>query len=345
MKKLRDIFPGKETVFIAEIGINHNGDAGRALSMIDAASAAGADAVKFQTFVPEMLYSKQTTALLKNGQEGGEDTSQIDLFSRFVLGPDDYRMLKKRADELGLVFFSSAFDDPSIELLENVGVQLYKIASSEVTNVYLLERIASRHKPVILSTGICTESEIGAAIEMLVTAGAPDIALLHCVSMYPLDPDHANLSRIISLRSRFGVSVGFSDHSKSVRIAAAAAAAGARIFEHHFMLAGDNECPDASVSLDPSAYAVMKRSVLETVRVMGDGHIDYDLYEKDVAKSARKSLFSRKFIPAGKILDTGDIIARRPGVGIPASLYRQFVGKRSNQDIPEDRLLRMEQFE
>ncbi|HDP81037.1 MAG TPA: N-acetylneuraminate synthase, partial [Spirochaetes bacterium] len=174
-----------ELIFIAEIGINHNGDAETALRMVEAAAAAGAHAVKFQTMEPAEMYSVYTSALLEKGREEYADRRQIDFFSGFTLAENDYAAIKEKALSLGMVFFSAPFDVKSVELLERLGAPLYKLASSEVTNRGLLELVASTGKPVIMSTGICTEEEISRALETLDAGGCPEVLLLHCVSLYP----------------------------------------------------------------------------------------------------------------------------------------------------------------
>ncbi|TAL33739.1 MAG: N-acetylneuraminate synthase [Spirochaetes bacterium] len=345
MSLASDVFKGRETVFIAEIGLNHNGDPETAALMIDAAAASGAHAVKFQTFVPELFYSRYTSSLLATGSEGAPDGSQIEFFRKFVLREADYRLLKARALERGLVFFSSPFDAPSVELLESIGVPLYKVASSEVTNHPLLRRIAKTGKPVIMSTGICTQDEIASALGVLRESGAPDIVLLHCVSLYPLPRDKANLARIPALGKRFGVRVGFSDHTADERTAEIAAAFGARIFEKHFMHQPRFECPDSAVSLDPAGFRRMVEGVREAIAMAGDGHLSSDFSEKEIANSARRSVFSSRFIGKGSLITRDDLVAKRPGTGMPAYRIDEIAGRKAACDIDEDHLIRAEYLE
>ncbi len=342
---IRNIFHGKDFIFIAEIGINHNGDIHTALKMVEAASRAGADAVKFQTFVPEEMFSSYGKSLLEGAGALYRNFSQIEFFKQLTLKKEEYVQISNLAKKTGVVFFSSVFDDSSVTLLEELDVPLYKIASSEVTNEPLLKSIGKTHKPVILSTGICTEREIERAISILQGNGTPDIVLLHCVSLYPMPPERANLKRIIALRERFGFEVGFSDHSSDYRVSALAASLGARIFEKHFTLARDFVCPDASVSLDPEQFREMKEACYTAVSMLGDGALDYDTHQKEVAKSARRSLYAKRFIPMGKTIDADDIAAKRPGVGIVPSLIDTIIGKSARVDIEEDSLLKMEYFE
>lgn len=332
-------------VFIAEIGLNHLGSADLAAKMLIEAAKAGADAVKFQTFVPEYMYSVYSSSLLKSMNEGEADSSKIDFFKKYVLQQDEYIKLKILAEEHGLVFFSSPFDVDSVNFLEEIGVQLYKIASSELTNHMLLQRIAETKKPVIMSTGMSTEEEISMSIDFLQAEGVPDIVLMHCVSLYPLPTASSNLGRIVSLNKRFNLKVGFSDHTVGFRAAGIATALGARIIEKHFTLDEDYECPDRELSLSPYSFKRMKDSVECILNMIGDGHIDYDFCEDESAMQSRKSLFARRFIPKGKILEMDDIIPKRPGVGIPVYKLNRIIGKRTNRELGEDFLIRTEYLE
>ncbi len=345
MKNIGKVFRGEETFFIAEIGINHNGILADAVAMIREAASAGADAVKFQTFVPEEMYSRYTSSMLRNDIRLVEDFSQIEFFRRFVLGEDEYRVLKNEAEARGLVFLSSAFDIPSVEMLERLEVSMYKIASSEVTNTPLLKRIGATGKPVIMSTGMSTADEIGRAVETLRSGGTEGLVLLHCVALYPLPPESANLSRISSLRAMFGLPVGFSDHAPDGTGCALAAMLGARVFEKHFMPRQDYDCPDAAVSLSPDAFRSMRTDVETAIAMFGHGRIDYDFSEKGVANSARRSLFSRRPLRAGEVLCEEAVAARRPGVGLPVADLERLLGRTLLRDIPEDFPLRREDFE
>jgi len=345
MRIFEHIFLGKDIVFIAEIGLNHLGNADIASRMLVEASNAGADAVKFQTFVPEYMYSIYTSSLLKFGVEKEKNSSQIDFFKKLIIKREEYRNLMDMAEGLGLVFFSSPFDIDSVDFLEELGVQLYKIASSELTNHILLKKIGETKKPVILSTGISREDEISEAIDLLNDSGASDIVLLHCVSLYPPPLETANLKRIINLKKRFNLEVGFSDHTANSTAANIAASLGARIIEKHLTLNRELDCPDRDISLTPAEFKQMRVLIELTLKMIGDGHISYNLSEAESAKQSRKSLFARRFIPEGKTLELEDIIPKRPGVGIPVYRLNEIIGKKTNRVIEEDFALRMEYFE
>jgi len=340
-----NIFKNKnQGIYIAEIGLNHNGDVKTAFNMIRAAAESGADAVKFQTFIPENMNSVYTSSLLKAGVEIVPDTSQLDFFKQFVLSYEDYLKLKIFSEEQGLVFLSSPFDCESVEMLNELGVSLYKIASSELTNIPLIEKVAKTGKPAILSTGISTEEEVFMTIDAFKGSSDAELVLLHCVSLYPLDPVQANLKRIKSLKKRFGLETGFSDHTSGSDTSVLAAAFGARIFEKHFKLSNDHDCPDAAVSLSPENFSEMISSVENAIDMIGDGGISYGDNELPTARAARRSLFARKDIPAGKILESQDIIALRPGIGIPVYELPLIIGKKTRVDIKSGSIIKTEEI-
>ncbi|HEY1405987.1 MAG TPA: N-acetylneuraminate synthase family protein [Spirochaetota bacterium] len=327
---------------IAEIGLNHNGDYHTAEKMILSAASSGADAVKFQTYNPDLMYSVYTKSLMENGTEGNADRSIIDFFRTFCFSFDELQRLKKVADDANVRFFSAPFDIESVDLLERLGVSLFKVASSEVTHTRLLEKIAKCGKPVIMSTGISSEEEISSAVDFL--SDVP-LSLLHCVSLYPLEPSDAHLSRISALKKRFDLPVGFSDHNPGNDLALFASYAGASIIEKHFTLARDFPCPDGNVSITPEQMSFLRKSLDQALLVMGNSEISSGKSEEKVAKSARRSLFASRDISAGEIITSDDIIEKRPGVGVPASLWRSFIGKKTSCRISKDYLLRNEFFQ
>jgi sialic acid synthase SpsE len=335
----------RSSVYIAEIGLNHNGSYELASKMIGSAAGAGADAVKFQVFVPEKMNSVYTTSLLERGTDDTPDRSQLDFLGRFVLKGAEYAGLKARADECGVVFFSSVFDEESFQLMESLGAPLYKIASSEVTNHPLIERVAATGKPVIMSTGICTEGEISSAVEIIRDRGGAGPVLMHCVSLYPTSPEFANLSRIRTLADRFGLEVGFSDHTAGTFACSLAAATGARLFEKHFTVDRFHDCPDKDVSLGPEEFSSMIDQVEKAVSMMGDGSISSGSPENGTARAARRSLFAARNIPAGNVIGRDDLIALRPGTGIPVIRMGDVLGKRAALDIKKERIIKLEYLE
>lgn len=342
---LNNIFNNKKVVFIAEIGLNHNGDAGLAEEMIVKAAEAGADAVKFQTFVPEKMNSPYSSSLLKTGEEINPDYSIIDFFKKFSFSFNQWLKLKEVSAKCRVEFFSAPFDAESVELLERLGVRLYKIASSEVTNTPLIRKIGATKKPVLLSTGMTSENDIDLSLKNLKESGNSETHLLHCVSLYPAAKIEANLNRIITLRNRFKIPVGLSDHTEDFQSAVLAAALGATVIEKHFMIDENQDCPDKGVSLTAENFRMMIEKVNETLSILGDGAIAYSGRETDTARAARKSLFALKKITSGEIISTDSIIALRPGIGISPNMIDDLNGKKSKRDINQGSLLKWEYFE
>jgi len=342
---LNNIFHNKEIVFIAEIGLNHNGDIALAEEMIARAAEAGADAVKFQTFIPEKMNSPYTSSLLKNGEQKDPDYGIIDFFRKFTFTEDQWKKLKKVSDNCGTEFFSAPFDAESVELLERTGVRLYKVASSELTNTPLIRKIGAVRKPVLLSTGMAGEKDIELCLKNLKDSGNPETVLLHCVSLYPAAKEEANLKRIVSLRDKFGVPVGLSDHTAGYESAVIAAVLGASVIEKHFMVDKNHDCPDKDVSLTAESFREMTEKVNDALTLTGNGLIQYSGREADTALAARKSLFASKNISAGEILTGESVTALRPGTGISPNMIDQISGKISKIDIKEGSLLKWEYFE
>lgn len=341
---LESIFRSRKIIFIAEIGLNHNGDISIAEKMIEKAAECGADAVKFQTFLPEMMNSPLTASLMKGDAEPVKDFSITDFFRTFIFTSDQWSRLKTKSEKCGLVFFSAPFDLPSVDLLESIDVPMYKVASSEVTNPPLLKKIASTGKPVILSTGMSTVEEINAAISTLENNGSGEIVLLHCVSLYPSDDSEANLNRITALREKFGKPVGLSDHSRDYATVMVAAALGAAVVEKHFKLDALHDCPDKDVSLTPDQFRDMINAAERGASMAGDGKIEFSGRESLTAKGAKRSLFAARNLSNGSVITEEDILCLRPGVGITASRIYDFTGRRLKTDIKEGSLLKPEYF-
>jgi len=330
-------------IFIAEIGLNHNGKLDEAIALVTSAAQAGADLVKFQVFNSEKFYSVYTKSLL-NYEKPQYDDSTIQFFKKFELSFDDYKTLQNLAQEHGVIFFASCFDDDSFAMMERLNVPLYKVASSEITNVPLLQRIASTHKHVIVSTGISYQHEIAHAIQLLQKEHC-NVVLLHCVSLYPVPHDAVNLLRIRNLQQLFGMPVGFSDHSKDNRASMIAVALGARVFEKHFKLSKDHDCADKDVSLTPEEFKTYIEDINTAIAMLGDGSIDYKEGEAAVARSARRSIFATRDIPAGTKLQYSDVTIKRPGVGLSPLKLDEIVGKKVKCAIQKDMPLYEEDIE
>jgi N,N'-diacetyllegionaminate synthase len=327
---------------IAEIGLNHNGDIETACSMVKAAAKSGAHAVKFQVFVPELLNSPYASDLLSCGMENARDYTTIDFFKKHTLAPDEYRRAFSAAEECGIVPFASVFDLPSLELMELFGSRFYKLASSEVTNLPLIKAVSGTGKPCILSTGMCSEAEIAMAVDTFRSGSGSEIALMHCVSLYPLPPAEANLNRIGSLARTFSCRVGYSDHTKGLTAAISAAAMGACMIEKHFTLDRDISCPDQDISLDPAGFRAMADAVKEASEMPGSGSIQFGEAEAATARAARRSLFAAVDIVRGEEISPKNLVALRPGVGISPAEIEDITGRRAAIDIAKDMMIREE---
>jgi N-acetylneuraminate synthase/N,N'-diacetyllegionaminate synthase len=266
----REIGPGHPCFVIAEAGVNHNGSPATAHALIDKAAGAGADAIKFQTFVPELL---------------AEPGPHRDMLAKLVLPLGEYQTLQMHARDRGLIFLSSPFDEGSVDFLDEMDVPAFKVPSGEIVNLPLLSHIASKGKPVILSTGMSTMLEVARAVDAL--AGVP-LALLHCVSAYPADLRTANLRAMETLRQAFGVPVGFSDHTNARATSIAALTLGASIIERHLTLDRKQEGPDHDMSDDPINFAMLVRGLRIAASTLGTGEKVPTAAEARTARIARR---------------------------------------------------------
>lgn len=340
----RPLGEGAPCFVIAEIGVNHNGDPELAHELIDACADAQADAVKFQTFVPEALaaagapkadYQKPGTA--------GE--SQLAMLRRLALPRSAYRELLEHARERNVVFLSSPFDEASVDLLAELGVPAIKIPSGEVTNHPLLRRIAATGKPLLMSTGMCTMDEVDDAVALLRGSTAGALALLHCVSSYPTEPRDCNLRAMDTLRERFGVPVGWSDHTLGSTVAIAAVALGADVVEKHVTLSRELPGPDHRASIEPGELGALMRAVRDAQSALGRADKGPVQAEAEVAAVARKSLHWKHALPAGHLVADADLVALRPGHGIAPSRLDSLVGRRLRLAVEQGSIARPEEFE
>jgi N-acetylneuraminate synthase/N,N'-diacetyllegionaminate synthase len=326
---------------IAEVGVNHMGDLAVAHKLIDAAVASGANAVKFQTFVPELLAARGAPKA-EYQSIGDRSDDQLAMLERLALGPEAHAELQLHAADVGVLFLSSPFDEPSVDLLDRLGVLAFKIPSGEVTNHRLLRRVAACRRPILMSTGMCTLDEVAAAVA---TLGSAPLALLHCVSSYPAEPQDCNLRAIDSLRARFGVPVGWSDHTQGIAVAIAAVARGADLIEKHVTLRRDLPGPDHAASLEPSELRTLVDSVRAVDVALGDGDKRPTAAERKIAAVARKSLHWRSDLVAGHTVGDSDLGALRPGTGISPARVGEMVGRRLRCAVAAGALVREDDFE
>lgn len=328
----RTVEPGR-TLVIAEAGVNHDGEVELARRLIDAAAAAGADAVKFQSFLPEALAAPAApTAAYQRDRDGGHD--QRAMLARLALPATAWAGLQAHARERGIVFLSTPFDDASADLLDALDVPAFKVGSGEVTNLPFLSRLAGLGRPLIVSTGMATMVEVAAAVEAIGAAGgAQRLALLHCVSTYPAAPADANLGAIRQLREAFGVQAGWSDHTPGTELPIAAVALGAAIIEKHLTLDRSRRGPDHAMSLEPAAFASMVSGIRATEVAIGGHDKAPTDGELEIAAVTRRSLHWARDLPAGTEIAATDLLALRPGGGIAPVRMAALLGLRTARDV------------
>ena len=325
--------PGRPCFVIAEAGVNHNGDLDLARRLVDAAAAAGADAVKFQTFSADRLATAAAPQADYQRRNTGIEESQRAMLRRLELPAAAHRELMARCRERGILFLSSPFDEDSADFLEELGVPAFKIPSGELTNAPFLAHVARKGRPLIVSTGMATLEEVRAAVEVLRRAGDPPLALLHCVSSYPAAPADVNLRAMATLREAFATPVGFSDHTAGTEIALAAVALGASILEKHLTLDRTLPGPDHRASLQPDEWTAMVAALRRIEAALGDGRKRPAPSEEDAARVARKSLVAACDLPAGGVLRREHLAVRRPGTGLPPGRLESVLGRRLRRPL------------
>lgn len=330
----RKIGPGYPVYVIAELSANHNQDFDLAVRHVRAMKAAGADAVKVQTYTPETLTIQSDQECFKIG--GGtlwDGKTLFELYGEAYMPWDWQPKLQALAQELGIDFFSTPFDATAVDFLEKMRVPAHKIASFELVDLPLLAKVASTGKPIIMSTGMATLDEVYESVDAIRTAGGSQLALLKCTSAYPALPEEMNLRTIADLAGRFQVPVGLSDHTLGSTVPIAAVALGASIIEKHFTLSRSAPGPDSAFSMEPSEFAEMVAAIRATEKALGT--VRYEVSEKE-AKSRifRRSLFVVKEMRQGEAFDAAHVRSIRPAHGLHPRHLREILGRRATRDIP-----------
>ena len=332
----RAVGTGSKVLVIAEIGINHGGNVDMAHRLVDAAADAGADAVKFQTFRADKLMIPIRDRLAQQ-IDGSE--SAYEMFQRMELTPEAHAQLKDHADRRRVFFLSTPFDEESADLLEKIGVPAYKIASADITHFPLLRHVAAKRKPVLLSTGMSFLNEVSDALLTLKSAGAKEIALLHCTSCYPAPADQLNLRAIGTLRDHFGLPVGYSDHTQGLLCPMMAVALGASVLEKHFTLDKLASGPDHKLSMDPSELRSLVDGLREVEAGLGNGRKCPMPAEQDNRRMSRRSIVASVDIRAYATIEPHMLSFKRPGEGIEPKHLEHVIGMCSRCDIARDRVL------
>lgn len=330
-----------KTVIIAEAGVNHNGSLDMAIEMVDVAAAAGADAVKFQTFKAERMitvnapkagYQIETTASVK---------SQLEMVKKLELDETAHKALFHHCLEKGIQFISAPFDLESIDLLIRLGVNTFKIPSGEITNLPYLKKLGSFNKKLILSTGMADMGEIEDALGVLTDSGTPieNITILHCNTEYPTPFEDVNLKAMQTIGLAYGVAVGYSDHTPGIEVAIAAVALGAIVVEKHFTLDRTLPGPDHKASLEPNELKAMVEAIRHIEKALGNGIKRASSSEKKNKTIVRKSLVANQPIKMGERFSADNITAKRPGAGISPMRWYEVLGRAAQKDYEKDELI------
>jgi len=324
---------------IAEAGVNHNGSLEMAHQLVESAHAAGADAVKFQTFRADALVSGAAPKAEYQMRTTDASESQLAMLRRLELDADAHVALMTHCVQLGIEFLSSPFDPDSVDLLERIGVRQFKLGSGELTNTPLLRHVGAKARPVILSTGMATLGEVETGLAALRDGGTDDVTLLHCVTEYPAPAEQINLRAMHTLHIAFRVPVGYSDHTDGTAVSIAAVALGAAMIEKHFTLDRALPGPDHRASLEPHAFARMVTDIRATGQAMGDGIKRPAECERANMPVARKSVVAARTLPAGRIIEAADLAIKRPGHGIAPGDLERVIGRRAAIDLARDDVL------
>jgi len=324
---------------IAEAGVNHNGSLDLALQLVDAAKASGADAVKFQTFRADQLATRSAHKAPYQERTTSNSESQFEMLQRLQLDAAAHRRLIDHCRNVGIQFLSSPFDIQSADLLATMNVPLYKVPSGEITNLPFLQHLARKSRPLILSTGMSTLGEVEEAVQVLQAAGAIQLTLLHCVTEYPAPYAEVNLRAMQTLKSAFGLPVGYSDHTSGIEIAIAAVALGAEVIEKHFTLDRSLPGPDHSASLEPVELRQMVTAIRHVEAALGTGIKAPAPCELPNISVARKSVVAARTLPAGHQLATGDLEIKRPGNGLAPKLLPALIGRTLRASVAKDEII------
>lgn len=339
----RQIGAGHPVFIIAEMSANHNQNYDDAVKIIHEAKQAGADAIKIQTYTPDTITIDSDNEYFRIRETIWEGETLYSLYGKTYMPWDWQPKLKKVADEIGIILFSTPFDFTSVDFLEEMDVPAYKVASFELVDIPLIEYISNKNKPVIMSTGMATYEEISEAVDASKKAGASDIALLKCTSAYPAKAEDMNLKTIPHLAESFQVVSGLSDHTLGIAVPVASVALGVSIIEKHFTLSRDNSGPDSAFSLEPHEF----KSIVEAIRTAEKalGNINYaNTDDEEKSRVFRRSLFAVKDIKQGELLTKDNIRSIRPGQGLMPKYLNDILGKKAKNLIKKGTPLSFGQF-
>lgn len=333
----------KQTLIIAEAGVNHNGNIDLAKQLIEVAKESGADIVKFQTFIAEKCISKNAQKAQYQLQTTDKNESQLEMVKRLELDIKAHKILIQYCQKIGIEFLSTPFDFESIELLNKLGMNTFKIPSGEITNFPYLKMIGKLNKKVILSTGMSNLGEIETAISILTDAGTKreNITILHCNTEYPTPMQDVNLKAMQTIANAFHLPVGYSDHTQGIHIPIAAVAMGAKVIEKHFTLDKNMEGPDHKASLEPHELKEMVRCIRDIEKALGNGIKQESESEKKNKPIARKSIVANRTIKAGEVFSEENLYVKRPANGLSPMEWDNVIGKIAKRDFEEDECIEL----
>jgi len=330
-----------KTFIIAEAGVNHNGSLEMAFQLIDVAVAAGADAVKFQTFKAEKVIAFNAPKAGYQKEATGSDGSQLEMVKKLELDETAHTRLYQYCQHKGIQFLSTPFELESIDLLYRLGLEIFKIPSGEITNLPYLRKLGALKKRLIMSTGMADLGEIEDALDVLTESGTPleNITVLHCNTEYPTPVEDVNLKAMLTIGHAFGVAVGYSDHTPGIEVAVAAVALGAAVLEKHFTLDRNLPGPDHKASLEPDELKAMVQAIRNIEKALGNGIKRPSPSEVKNKSIARKSLVATQPIKTGEQFSADNITAKRPGTGISPMRWDEVLGQAAQKDYKKDDLI------
>ena len=326
---------------IAEAGVNHNGSADLAKRLIDVAYNSGADAVKFQTFKAELCISKNAQKADYQKQATDASESQYDMIKKLELDVDTHKELIAHCQKKDIMFLSTPFDHESINLLSDLGLDIFKIPSGEITNLPYLRHIGSLDKKIVLSTGMSKLGEIGNALDILINAGTSkdNITVLHANTMYPTPMEDVNLNAMLTIQKEFDVDIGYSDHTLGIEVDIAAVAMGASCIEKHFTLDKAMDGPDHKASLEPEELKAMVDAIRNIEKALGSSEKRSSPSESVNIDVVRKSIFAKIAIKKGEVLSENNLSIKRPGNGISPMKWDEVAGTIATKEYQEDELI------
>ncbi len=342
--KNRTIGVGHPCFFIAEAGVNHNGELDLAKKLVDASVAAHADAVKFQTFTPEGVVLQSTDIAEYARNNIGKNIKQIDMLKKYALNHDHFTDLKEYCDRKNIIFLSSPHSFDAIDFLDPLA-PAYKFGSGDLTNTPALQHAAKKKKPMILGTGMATLEEVKQAYHAVSSMGNTQIILLHCTTNYPCSYEEVNLRAMSTMQQEFDCLVGYSDHTKGYLVSAVALALGASVIEKHITLDRTLPGPDHKASLEPHELKEMILQIRNVETILGSSEKRPTESEKTIREIVRKSIISARNIKKGEVITKDMLVIKRPGVGISPAEIEKIIGKKTKKDITADEILHWDMVE